>query len=128
MESSIIALFGEAEKGDFRVPYYCRTLPQLIDSFGNPPPNSRGLYCAIQTLLFNRDLIFLRVAEEGYSAEDYFEGVRTLEKNVLISKIGAIHMPGVGEQEILDVMWPFCRVHHHILIMDEADLYDYLVR
>ncbi len=127
MRSNTIALFGEAEKGEFQVPYFFQTLPQLVDSLGNPPKDSRGLYCAIQTLLFQQNLIFLRVKEEGFSVEDYLKGVKILEASDWISKIAAIYMPGVGEPRILDEFMPLCRVHHPILIMDEADFYDYLV-
>lgn len=39
-----IALFGEAEKGQFEYPYYCENLDQLAEFLGHPPPESRGLY------------------------------------------------------------------------------------
>ncbi len=37
MSKFTIALFGEAEKGEFHAPYFCQTLEQLDDCFGNPP-------------------------------------------------------------------------------------------
>ncbi len=43
-----LALFGEAEKGTFRTPHLLRSLPQVMESLGNPPPDSRGLFYAVQ--------------------------------------------------------------------------------
>jgi hypothetical protein len=126
MEVITIALFGEAEKGDFKTPYFCQTMPQLIDCFGNPPPQSLGLYFATQTLLYHRNLIFFRVKEEGYSAQDYYIGLQILEMQATNPQITAICLPGVGSNEILQVMTPFCKTHHSILITTGADLYDYL--
>lgn len=126
METYTMALFGEAEKGDYRTAYHCRSLPQLVEYLGNPPPESRGLYYAIQALLYQRNLIFFRVREEGFSYQDYLCGLHTLEKQDTISKIAAICLPGVGDLKILDAIAPICEQHHSILITNEADLYDYL--
>lgn len=126
MEKFTIALFGEAEKGEYHEPYFCQTLEQLDDLFGNPPEGSQGLYYAVQTLMFNRDLLFFRVREEGFSREDYLIGLQALEKQRLIQNIGAICAPGVGDEEILKAIHPLCSLYHSILITNEADLYDYL--
>lgn len=125
-KTSTIALFGEAEKGEFEKGYLCRTLPQLVEVFGNPPPNSYGLYCAVQALLYQRDLLFFRVREEGYSYQDYLTGLRLLEAQNVIAHVAALCLPGVGSSKIIQVMIPFCHVHHSILITTESDLYDYL--
>jgi len=44
MRNAAIALFGEAEKGEFRTPYVCRSLPELAECFGQPPAHSQGLF------------------------------------------------------------------------------------
>lgn len=121
-----MALFGEAEKGDYRTAYFCRTLPQLVDYLGNPPPHSRGLYFAIQALLYKRHLIFFRVKEEGFSYHDYMVGVQKLEQDGLISEVSAVCIPGVGDKEIIHTVIPLCQSNHAILITTEPDLYDYL--
>jgi hypothetical protein len=122
-----MALFGEAEKGDFHTPYYCKNLPQLAHHLGNPPSDSMGLYYAIQALMYERNVIFFRVKEEGFSVQDYFSGLRILEKEKLISEIAAIAIPGVGSHEIIEAVTPLCIVHKNIMIVSEPDLYDYLM-
>lgn len=127
MGNVTVALFGEAEKGEFQTPYYCQTLPQLVDTLGNPPPHSQGLFFATQTILYNYDLIFFRVREEGFSHQDYFLGLRVLETQPTVKpRIAAVCLPGVGDTEILHAMTPFCLVHHSIIITTPPDLYDYL--
>jgi hypothetical protein len=121
-----IALFGEAEKGKFNTAYYCESLPQLVDYLGNPPPESRGLFYAVQALMFERNLIFFRVEEEGFSYQDYFLGLRMLADVDLIPSISAICLPGVGDNEIIDAAIPLCRRFHSIIITTEPDLYDFL--
>lgn len=126
MQIYTIALFGEAEKGEFRTPYACQSVEQLLDRFGHPPADSRGLYYAIQALLYQRDLIFFRVREEGFSYEDYLMGLRLLLQNRLVTKLAAICLPGVGDVEIIEAISPICDAYHSILITDESDFYDYL--
>lgn len=121
-----VALFGEAEKGNFQTAYFCQTLPQLLEYFGNPPPESLGLYFATQAILYERNLIFFRVKEEGYSYQDYLRGLELLEKQTLKPEIAAVCLPGVGSNEILDAMTPYCKSHRSILITTQGDLYDYL--
>lgn len=121
-----IALFGEAEKGEFRSAHYCQTLPQLMDTLGNPPPESHGLDFAIQALLFHRDIIFFRVREEGFSTQDYLLGLHYLESKQDIPHLAAICLPGVGDAEIIHASAPICRIHHSVLVVTESDLYDYL--
>jgi hypothetical protein len=121
-----IALFGEAERGEYRTAYFCQNLSQLDEYFGNPPPDSRGLYYAIQALLFKRDLVFFRVPEEGFSKQDYLTGLRLLEEQRLIPNLSAICTPGVGDQEIINAILPICAHYHSILITSEPDFYDYL--
>lgn len=126
MEAYTIALFGEAEKGEYHTAYFCRSLSQLVDYLGNPPPDTRGLFYAVQALLFQRNLIFFRVKEEGYSQQDYMVGLNVLEKENLIRNVSAICIPGVGSAEIIHAITPVCLSYHSILITTEPDLYDYL--
>lgn len=121
-----IALFGEAEKGNFNTAYYCDSLPQLVDYLGNPPAESKGLFYAVQALLFDRNLIFFRVEEEGFSYQDYFKGFRMLGDVDLIPSISAICLPGVGDNEIIEAAIPICHRYHSIIITTEPDLYDFL--
>jgi hypothetical protein len=121
-----IAIFGEAEKGEYGTAYFCQNLVQLDEYFGNPPPESKGLYYAVQALLFQRELIFFRVPEEGYSTEDYLSGIGLLERQRLIPQVDAICTPGVGDRVIIDAMLPICTQYHSILITNESDFYDYL--
>jgi hypothetical protein len=121
-----IALFGEAEKGEFHTAYFCQNLEELDEYFGNPPQHSKGLYYAVQALLFKRNLIFFRVMEEGFSIQDYLSGVKLLEQQLLIPQLDAICAPGVGDPDVLNVLQPICQQYHSILISSEADFYDYL--
>lgn len=120
---STMALFGEAEKGQFRKAYVLRELPQLVDTFGNPPEESQGISFAIQALLYRRELIYFRVEEEGFSTDDYLFGLRHLES---VKKLHALCMPGVGEPEIMEVSKEVCDKHNSVLITSQKDLYDYL--
>ncbi|MBA3239556.1 MAG: hypothetical protein H0T62_14605 [Parachlamydiaceae bacterium] len=121
-----VALFGEAEKGEYHTAYYCNNLEQLADNFGNAPLHSMGLYYAIQAVLYHRDILFFRVREEGFSIQDYYYGVKLLETQRSFPNISAICMPGVGNSKIIEAAAPLCAVHHSLLIISEADLYDYL--
>lgn len=126
MQTYTVALFGEAEKGDYQTAYHCKTLPQLVDCLGNPPAESRGLFFAVQALLFHRDLIFFRVKEEGFSSQDYMQGLKILQRPELIFHISAICLPGVGDGEIIEASALTCQKLHSILITTESDFYDYL--
>lgn len=126
-EKQTIALFGEAEKGKFQTAYYCETLPQLVEFLGNPPAQSHGLFYAVQVLLYQRNLLFFRVKEEGFSERDYLVGLHLLETQQLFPHISAICLPGVGNYEIIHAMVPFCKSHHSFIITTEPDLYDYLM-
>jgi len=127
MQNYTMVMFGEAERGEFRTAYYCKTLPELVQYLGNPPPESRGLHFAVQALLYERDLVFFRVKEEGFSSQDYFWGLHLLENQETISQIDAICIPGVGDAEIINALTPLCFIHHSILVLTEADLCDYLL-
>ncbi len=119
-------LFGEAQSGDFRIPTVCPSLEELLRIFGHPPQGTEGISYAIQTLLFKRDLIFFRIAEEGFNIEDYMAGLRMLRKREIPRKLSAICMPGVGDAAIIDAATCVCHLYHCHLIVTEKDLYDYL--
>lgn len=121
-----IFLFGEAEKGDFCTPILCRSLPQLAEVLGNPPENTRGLICAVQSLLYDRELIYFRVKEEGFSTSDYMRGLKMLHNTDVFSPISAICMPGMGDPHVIDAAHGVCGLYKSQFIMDDKDLYDYL--
>ena len=121
-----VFLFGEAEKGDFCKPYLCRSLPQLAETFGHPPMDTLGLFFAIQTLLFQKEIIFFRVKEEGFSYEEYRKGLRLLQVKEAIPSLSAIYVPGIGEKEIIGEISDICHLHKSLLVITEKDLYDYL--
>lgn len=128
MEPYIIALFGEAEKGDFSSGYLCKNLPELVDCCGNPPKGSRGLYLAVQALLYQRAILFFRVKEEGYSEQDYLRGLHLLEMQNQLPHLEAIGIPGVGSGKIIEATTPVCQLYHSILLLGEADFFDYLTQ
>lgn len=121
-----IALFGEAEKGAFKYPHALGRLPQLMDLLGNPPKESEGLYFAIQSILYNREIIYFRVVEEGYSKNDYFFGLKYLEDREKVKQVNALCLPGVGDPEILAASESICYIHKSLLITNQKDLYDFL--
>lgn len=126
METSTIALFGEAEKGEYQKGVFCQELTDLLDLFGNPPPDSKGLYYATQALLFHYPCVYFRVEEEGFSIHDYLKGLAILKDSPLIKTISAICTPGLGDKNIINAILPICYANHQILITNESDLFDYL--
>ncbi len=122
----MIALFGESEKGAFKTPHRLTQLPELMDLLGNPPTDSEGLFFAIQAILYNRDILFFRVAEEGFSRLDYVQGLKQLEDREKNPKVHALCLPGVGDPEILSISEEICHLHKSFLITNQKDLYDFL--
>ena len=124
--SYTVALFGEAQRGEFRGAYYCKTLDELSDYLGEPPSqDSRGLHYAIQAILYQRGVLFFRVHEEGFSMQDYVRGLQFLESEKIPS-LSAICLPGVGNQEIIERTAPVVEAHSSFLILSDKDLYDFL--
>jgi hypothetical protein len=122
----VIALFGEAEKGCLDRPYVISQLPQLLDLLGHPPPESQGLFFAVQSLLYEREVVFFRVQEEGYSLPDYLRGLSLLKDKKQFQKIHALCMPGVGDVELLDATQKVCFARKACFLVTEKDFYDYL--
>ncbi len=123
---SVIFLFGEAEKGKFCTPLVCNTLLQLVDTFGNPPAESLGIMYAVQALLFERELIFFRVKEEGFSIPDYMRGIKLLKNKDAFQRLAAICLPGMGDAAVIEETASLCKFHQCLLITTEKDMYDYL--
>jgi len=124
--SQLVFLFGEAEKGHFCSPISCRCLSELSEIFGNPPEESQGIFYAIQTLLFDRKLIYFRVKEEGFSIPDYKRGLHLLRNREIPQHPTAICMPGMGDARIIDETSEICYIFHSLLITSGKDFYDYL--
>lgn len=123
-----LVLFGEAEKGEMQAFTPCHNVDELLEKLGHPPPNTLGIYYAIQALLYSRQLLFFRVREEGFSAEDYLKGLWLLQEEELGRQLQAVCMPGVANEEILREVWPFCKQRGTALVVSESDLYDYLTQ
>ena len=121
-----VVLFGESEKGEYHTAYFCHTLSQLMQNLGNPPDGSRGLYFAVQALMFKRSLLYFRVKEEGFSTDEYFQGLKLLKNQELIPNLIALCLPGVGDSEIINEGSSICESYNSVLVTTEADLYDYL--
>jgi len=122
-----LALFGEAEKGEYSLPIFCHSTVELFDQLGHPPEDSLGIYFALQALLYEKQLIFFRVKEEGFSTEDYLKSFTYLRKNSKKNlKLTAFCMPGVGNKEIIEAVIPLCHLYQSILVMNEKDFYDFL--
>ncbi len=126
MRHQTVAMFGEAEKGQFQTAYFCQTLAELENNLGNPPQESLGLHLAIQTLLFKKKLLFFRVEEEGFSNQDYLHGLSLLEQHQFLAEIGAIGLPGVGDKKIIEATNAICNEYNVLILTTESDLYDYL--
>lgn len=124
--ANVVAFFGEAARGDFRTAYFCESIIQLSEIFGEPPTASQGIALAIQALHFQRGLVFFRVHEEGFSVQDYLLGLNFLENKEFIPHLSAICLPGVGNKEIIQATAPVCQTHKSFLILSQKDLYDYL--
>jgi len=122
----IIALFGESEKGRFHYPYFFTNLNKLAMTLGNPPKDSLGIYFAIQAIMYEKDIFFFRVEQEGFSIKDYMKGLAILKDKNKIKKLDAICMPKVGNSQIIDTIDHHKRFHNILLITTERDLFDYL--
>lgn len=121
-----VALFGEAEKGAFKTPHTLYKLPQVVEALGNPPEDTEGLFFAVQAVLYNRTVLFFRVAEEGFSQIDYFSGLKMLQDKEKFRLISALCLPGVADPEILSISQRVCAMQNSFLITSQKDLYDFL--
>ncbi len=127
MDESVIALFGEAQKGELLKGYYCEKLDQLFEYFGQPPPETQGLYFAVRTLLFRHSLLYFRVSQEGFSENDYVSCFDVLNSSLEDHfHLQALFLPGVGSQKLIDKGALLCKCHKSLFIINEQDFYDYL--
>ena len=123
----VIAFLGESEMGRFHYPYFCYSLTQLATILGNPPEDSRGLDFAVQAIMYERNVIYFRVEEEGYSTKDYMQSIDIIKDKNKVKRLDAICIPGVGDKEIIFQLGPICKSHNSIIITSEKDLFDYLL-
>jgi hypothetical protein len=124
----VIALFGEAEKGSLDTAYFCKNLDELFEKLGEPPDETKGLFCAIQALLYGKPLLYFRVRSEGLSTEDYLSGLQLLrEDSFSIIRLQALFLPGVGSKMVIDESCKLCLARKSLLIMNECDFFDYLI-
>ncbi len=123
----VIALLGESEFGKFHYPYFCNSLEQLVITLGNPPQDSKGLDFAIQAIMYERDIIYFRVNEEGYSTDDYVYSFKIIKNRKKIKKLDAICIPGLSDKELISELDPICKLHSAIMITTQKDLFDYLL-
>ncbi|MDJ0652002.1 MAG: hypothetical protein QNJ27_03215 [Simkaniaceae bacterium] len=122
----IVALFGEAEKGEIGSPLFIKSLTHLNEILGNPPDESHGLFFGVQFLMYEQEVIYIRVKEEGFSTKDYLKGMKHLVNKKQISYLTAVCLPGVGDSRIIDSVRPVTETHSALIITTEQDLYDYL--
>ena len=119
-----IALFGEAGGGSYATLLHFTNLTSLAETLGNPPDDTRGIPIAVQTLLFQYEILYIRVREEGFSKPDYLLGLRLLRDYK--PKLSAICIPGVGDQELIRETCHLCKERKSLLITSERDFYDFL--
>ena len=74
-----VVIFGQAQKGKFFSLMFFNSISKLALDLGHPPEETAGIFFAIQALLYNRDVYFFRVNEEGFSNKDYLYGFRLLK-------------------------------------------------
>lgn len=127
MNTSVIALFGEAQKGKLEQAYYCQSLRELFEYLGEPPEDAQGLFFAIQTLLFGKPLLYFRVRQEGVSLQDYHYGLQLLnELKPSFIHLQALCLPRCSSSQVIDESITLCKKKGSLLIVQEADFYDYM--
>lgn len=75
-----LILFGAAERGEVSHGQLITSPLELFYLFGNPPEETLGLFAAIQALGYSQSLIYFRVSEEGFSSEEYIQGLTALRR------------------------------------------------
>lgn len=122
-----IALFGEAEKGSYEVAYLCRSTADLYDHLGASLATAKsGIFLAIQALMYNYNVLYFRVREEGYCVDSYFFGLHFLNTQTTLKNIIAMGLPGVGDQHLIEASKSLCQKYKSFLLLFEQDLYDLL--
>ena len=127
MKSSLMALFGEAERGELKQFHYCESIASLFDRFGEPNREAEGLFFAIQALTYGYPILYYRVQEEGVNEKEYLFGLQLLQEySSFCNHIGALFLPKVGSQSIINEALQLCQKHHGLLIIRSGDFYDYM--
>ncbi|AHK63615.1 hypothetical protein BOKEGFJH_00736 [Chlamydia avium] len=122
-----IALFGEAEKGSYDVAYLCHSAADLYDHLGSSQKITKsGISLAIQALMYNYDVLYFRVREEGYCVDSYFFGLHFLNTQTTLKNIIAMGLPGVGDQYLIEASKSLCQKYKSLLLFFEQDFYDLL--
>ena len=57
---------------------------------------------------------------------DYFYGLELLAKQNIINSFSAFFLPGVGNQDLIEIVTDLCHSNQALIITNESDLYDYL--
>jgi hypothetical protein len=125
-KTSSIALFGAAEKGNLSTLYYCENLYELFSYLGQPQQESEGIFHAIQAICYGFPVLYVRVLDEGIRESDYRLGLKFLHSLPSPIKLGALYLPGVGFPGVIEEGMNICRIHRGLLIIKEADFYDYI--
>ena len=119
-----IAVFGESERGEYSTLYHFKDLCRFAEVLGHPPLDSCGITLAVQALLSDQEIFFVRVEEEGFSHKDYYRGLKLLKQTP--EDFHAICLPGVGDHTIITESTILCHHRKCLLITQERDFYDYL--
>ncbi len=128
MEKRTVIIFGESKEGKAQNLFFINSLPNLAVGLGEPTATGVGIHMAIQALLLKKEVLFYKVTEEGFNADQYLFGFKLLEKESQNLSIAAIALPGVGSSEILDIAKNQCELHKTLLILNESDLYDFMTQ
>ncbi|MBM3200844.1 MAG: hypothetical protein FJZ56_00360 [Chlamydiae bacterium] len=125
---NLISIFGVAEHGSLYEHISVKCLNDLLLTLGQPQDGSLAIEIAIQSLLYEREVLFYRVQEEGYESDAYLKGLYSLKNKSGSLLPSAIALPGVSSQEIIDEAVMICKKQSSFLIMNQKDLYDFLTR
>lgn len=124
----LISIFGVAEQGDMYRHIHIKSLQDMLLTLGHGVESGTAIELAVQSLMYERAILFYRVKEEGYEEDAYLKGLTELKKKELKSPLSALALPGVGNQEIINEAVAICKKEGSLLIMNQKDLYDYLTR
>lgn len=127
MKRKSIVIFGESTKGEFLNLFPIRTLPDLSTFLGGPTSSGIGIHMAIQSLLFEKEVLFIKVFEEGYDLDHYSLGLKEIDRNPDLL-IDAIALPGAGSNEIVKKASLLAKKKKAFIVLTEKDLYDFMTQ
>ena len=128
MAKRTILIFGESKEGQFQKLLFINSLPKLATILGEPTETGIGVHIAIQAMLYNLEVLFYKVKEEGSDEDAYLQGFRLIEKEAPSLILGAIALPGASTPKILEIANSLCDLHNSLILSNERDLYDYITR